>query len=51
MRQGPRIVEVAFTPTIRMFDFIASEGGKNGGQCHLLCKKHIIHLDNDLQQS
>jgi hypothetical protein len=33
-----------------MFDFIIGEKGKDGGQCHFLCKKHIVHLDNDLQQ-
>jgi hypothetical protein len=33
-----------------MFDFIASEEGKDGGRYHFLYKKHNIHLDNDLQQ-
>ncbi len=44
MQQSPRLVEVTFIPTTRVFDFI------DGGQCHFLCKKHNIHLDNDLQQ-
>jgi hypothetical protein len=50
MQQGLCLVEVAFIPTTRILDFIASEKGKDGGQCHFLCKTHIIHLDNDLQQ-
>jgi len=50
MQQNPCLVEVAFIPTTRMLDFVASEGSKDGGRCHFLCKKHIIHLDNDLQQ-
>jgi hypothetical protein len=33
-----------------MLDFIVGEKGKDGGWCHFLCKKRIIHLDNDLQQ-
>jgi hypothetical protein len=33
-----------------MLDFIANEEGKDGGQCHFLCKKCIMELDNDLQQ-
>jgi len=33
-----------------VLDFIDGEEGKDGGQCHFLCKKHNIHLDNDLQQ-
>jgi hypothetical protein len=31
MQQGPRLVEVAFIPTTRVLDFIASEEGKDGG--------------------
>jgi hypothetical protein len=49
MQQGPRLVEVAFIPTIQMLDFIAG-GGKYGGRCHFLCKKCILRLDNNLQQ-
>jgi hypothetical protein len=49
MEQGPCLVEVAFIPTTRVLDFIVSEEGKDSGQCHFHCKKHIIHLDNDLQ--
>ncbi len=49
-QQGLHLVEVAFIPTTRMLDFIASEEDKDGGQCCFFCKKHIIHLDNDLQQ-
>jgi hypothetical protein len=51
MQQSPCLVEVAFIPTTQVLDFIASEGGKDGGQCHFLCKKCIIHLDSDLQQA
>jgi hypothetical protein len=51
MQQGLCLVEVVFTPSTWMFDFIADEEGKDGGRCQFLCKKHIIHLDNDLQQS
>jgi hypothetical protein len=50
MQQGPLLVEVAFIPITRMLDFIVGEGGKDGGRCHFLYKKRIIHLDNDLQQ-
>jgi hypothetical protein len=50
MQQGPCLVEVAFIPTTKMLDFIASEESKDGGQCHFLWKKRNIHLDNDLQQ-
>jgi len=50
MQQGPCLVEVAFIPTTQVFDFITGEKGKDGGQCRNLCKKCIIHLDNDLQQ-
>jgi hypothetical protein len=50
MQQGPCFVEVAFNPTIQMLDFITSEESKNGGQCHFLCKKCIIHLNNDLEK-
>jgi hypothetical protein len=50
MQQGLHLVEVVFIPTIQMLDFIPSEKGKDGGRCRFLCKKHIIHLDNDLQQ-
>jgi hypothetical protein len=50
MLQGPHLVEVAFIPTIRVLDFIVGEEGKDGGRCCFLCKKCIIHLDNDLQQ-
>jgi hypothetical protein len=48
MQQGPCFIEVIFIPTTRVLDFIVGEEGKNGGQCHFLCKKRIIHLDNDL---
>jgi len=47
MQQGPYLVEVTFIPTIRVFDFIDGEEGKDGKQCHFLWKKHNIHLDND----
>jgi hypothetical protein len=50
MQQGPCFVEIAFIPTTQVLDFITSEEGKDGGQCHFLYKKHIVHLDNDLQQ-
>jgi hypothetical protein len=50
MQQGPCLVEVAFIPITQVLDFMVGEGGKDGGRCHFLCKKHIIHLDNDLQQ-
>jgi hypothetical protein len=50
MQQGPCFVEVAFISTTRVLDFIVGEEGKDGGQCRFLCKKCIIHLDNDLQQ-
>jgi hypothetical protein len=50
MQQGPHLVEVALIHTTRMLNFIASEKGKDGGRCCFLCKKYIIHLDNDLQQ-
>jgi hypothetical protein len=50
MQQGPRFVEVTIIPTTQMHDFIVGEEGKDGGQCNFLCKKCIIHLDNDLQQ-
>jgi len=48
MQQSPCLVEVTFIPTTQVLDFIVGEKGKNGGQCHFLCKKRIIHLDNDL---
>jgi hypothetical protein len=51
MQQGPNLVEVTLILTTRMFDFIVGEEGKDGGRCCFLCKKRIIHLDNDLQQS
>jgi hypothetical protein len=50
MQQGLRFVEVTFIPTTQMHDFIVGDEGKDGGQCHFLCKKRIIHLDNNLQQ-
>jgi hypothetical protein len=31
MQQGPHLVEVAFIPITQMLDFIADEGGKDGG--------------------
>ncbi len=53
MQQGLCLVEVAFIPTICVLDFIVGETfeGQGGGWCRFFCKKHIIHLDNDLQQS
>jgi hypothetical protein len=30
--------------------FVTSEEGQDGGKCQFLCKKDIIHLDNELQQ-
>jgi hypothetical protein len=48
MQQGPCLVKVTFIPTTQMLDFIVGEEGKDGG--HIFCKKHIIHLDNDLQR-
>jgi hypothetical protein len=50
MQQSPCLVKVAFIPTFWMLDFIVGEEGKDGEWCHFLCKKRIIHLDNDLQQ-
>jgi hypothetical protein len=52
MQQDPCLVEVAFIPTIWVLDFIASKKfeAQDGGQCRFLCKKHIIHLDNNPQQ-
>jgi hypothetical protein len=50
MQQGPYLVEVTFIPLTRVLDFIVGEKGKDGGRCHFLCQKCIIHLDNDLQQ-
>jgi hypothetical protein len=52
MQQGPCLVEVAFIPIIWVLNFIAREEfeSQDGGQCRFLCKKHIIHLDNDPQQ-
>ncbi len=53
MQQGPCLIEVAFIPTIWVLDFIVGETfeGQGAGRCRFLCKKHIIHLDNNLQQS
>jgi hypothetical protein len=48
MQQSPCLVEVAFIPTTQVLDFIAGEGGKDGGRCNFLYKKCIIYLDNDL---
>ncbi len=50
MQQGPHLVKVALIPTTWVLDFIVSEESKDGGWCCFLCKKCVIHLDNDLQQ-
>jgi hypothetical protein len=47
MQRGPCLVEAAFIPTIRVLNFIVDEG-QDGGWCQFLCKKCVIHLDNDL---
>jgi hypothetical protein len=44
MEQGPCLVEVTFSPTIRVLDFIASEESKDGGQCHFLAKNTSFSL-------
>jgi hypothetical protein len=49
LQQGPCLVEVAFIPTTQVFNFMVDEG-QDGGWCQFLCKKCVIHLDNDLQQ-
>jgi hypothetical protein len=50
MQQGLHLVEVpTFIPITQMHDFIIGAEDKDGGQRHFLCKKRIIHLDNDLQ--
>jgi hypothetical protein len=46
----PCLVKVAFIPTTWVFDLVVSKENQNGGKCWFFCKKHIIHLDNDLQQ-
>jgi hypothetical protein len=50
MQQGLRLVKVAFITTTWVLDFIASKKGQVGGQYQFFYKKHIIDLDNDLQQ-
>ncbi len=51
MQQGPCLVNIAFIPTTWVTHFVISEEGQDGGKCQFLCKKDIIHLDNELQQA
>jgi len=48
VQQGHHLVKVAFILITWVLDFIVGEKCQNGGQCSFLCKKCIIHLDNDL---
>jgi hypothetical protein len=50
MRQGPHFDKVAFIPKTWMPNLIVGNEGQDGEWCQFLCKNHIIHLDNVLQQ-
>jgi hypothetical protein len=49
-QQGLCLVEVAFITTTWVLSFIVSKKGQVGGQYQFFYKKHIIYLNNELQQ-
>ncbi len=42
---------IAFIPTTWVLHFVTSKEGQDSGKCQFLCKKDIMHLDNELQQA